>query len=169
MAVQTLLAREIADTKSRSEYMRAKAVRHLINTSIGIGGVVAAGLSLTTYLQQSKVLAGLTSNLAVREAAAGIMPAVLATQVAKGLAYPVNGIVMGGLDWKFTMLAMWLANIVCVGMIKSGGVMDLNKIWWALAAFMGTQVVTGIMRFQSKTGVWSLLKAENKMEATNES
>ena len=169
VAVQTLLAREIADTKSRSEYMRAKAVRHLINTSIGIGGVVAAGLSLTTYLQQSKVLAGLTSNLAVREAATGIMPAVLATQVAKGLAYPVNGIVMGGLDWKFTMLAMWLANIVCVGMIKSGGVMDLNKIWWALAAFMGTQVVTGIMRFQSKTGVWSLLKAENKMEATNES
>ena len=169
VAVQTLLAREIADTKSRSEYVRAKAVRHLINTSIGIGGVVATGLSLTTYLQKSKVLAGLTSNLAVREAAAGIMPAVLATQVAKGLAYPVNGIVMGGLDWKFTMLAMWLANIVCVGMIQFGGAMDLNKIWWALSAFMLTQVVTGIMRFQSKTGVWSLLKAENKMEASNES
>ena len=24
--------------------------------------------------------------------------------VLKGLAYPVNGIIMGGLDWKFTML-----------------------------------------------------------------
>ena len=96
MAVQTLLAREIADTKSRSKYVRAKAVRHLINTSIGIGGIVATGLSLTTYLQKTKVLAGLTSNVAVREAAAGIMPAVLATQVAKGLAYPVNGIVIKG-------------------------------------------------------------------------
>ena len=170
VAVQTLLAREIADTKSRSKYVRAKAIRHLINTSIGIGGIVATGLSLTTYLQKTKVLAGLTSNVAVREAAAGIMPAVLATQVAKGLAYPVNGIVMGGLDWKFTMLAMWLANIICVGMVQFGGVMDLNKIWWALAAFMGTQVVTGILRFQSKTGVWSLLKAENKKkEAATES
>ena len=29
---------------------------------------------------------------------------------------------------------------------------------------MGTQVVTGILRFQSKTGVWKLLKAENKKE-----
>jgi Na+-driven multidrug efflux pump len=98
------------------------------------------------------------------------MPAVLATQVAKGLAYPVNGIVMGGLDWKFTMLAMWLANFICVGMIQFGGVMNLNKIWWALAVFMGTQVVTGILRFQSRTGVWSLLKAENnKKKASTES
>ena len=84
--------------------------------------------------------------------------------VFKGLAYPVNGIIMGGLDWKFTMLAMWLANGVCVGMIKFGGVMTLNKIWWALAAFMATQVVTGIIRFESKTGVWKMLKREGTMK-----
>ena len=65
---------------------------------------------------------------------------------------------MGGLDWKFTMIAMWAANLVCVGMIKFGGVMTLNKVWWALAAFMGTQVVSGILRVESKTGVWKLLK-----------
>ncbi len=56
------------------------------------------------------------------------------------------------------MVAMWVANIVCVGMIKLGGVMTLNKIWWALFAFMSTQVVTGICRVESKTGVWKLLK-----------
>jgi hypothetical protein len=67
---------------------------------------------------------------------------------------------MGGLDWKFTMIAMWIANLVCVGLIKFGGVMTLDKIWWALAAFMGTQVVTGILRVESKTGVWKLLKTE---------
>lgn len=27
---------------------------------------------------------------------------------------------------------------------------------------MGTQVVTGIIRFQSKTGVWKILQAENR-------
>mmetsp|Transcript_31060 Transcript_31060/g.46311 ORF Transcript_31060/g.46311 Transcript_31060/m.46311 type:complete len:91 (-) Transcript_31060:290-562(-) len=80
--------------------------------------------------------------------------------VLKGLAYPVNGIVMGGLDWKFTMLAMWAANAVCVGMIRltPQGAITLNTIWWALAAFMGTQVVTGIIRFQSRTGIWKALK-----------
>ena len=58
------------------------------------------------------------------------------------------------------MIAMWLANIVCVGTIKLSGDMTLNKIWWALFAFMGTQVVTGILRVESKTGVWKLLKAK---------
>ena len=32
--------------------------------------------------------------------------------------------------------AMWLANLVCVGMIRAwanAGVMTLGKIWWALA------------------------------------
>ena len=72
---------------------------------------------------------------------------------------------MGGLDWKFTMIAMWAANFVCVGMIDSfsrAGTISLGKIWWALAAFMGTQVVTGILRFQSKTGVWKVLKGDKK-------
>ena len=58
------------------------------------------------------------------------------------------------------MIAMWIANIICVGMIKFGGVMTLNKIWIALFAFMSTQVVTGILRVESKTGVWKLLKGQ---------
>ena len=130
-----------------------------------IGGGVASTLSLTTFLQRDSVLRGLTTNVAVQEACKVIFPAVLVTQVFKGLAYPVNGIVMGGLDWLFTMIAMWAANIVCVGMIKGWslkGVVSLGQIWWALAAFMGTQVVTGIIRYQSKTGVWKVLNAETE-------
>ena len=118
--------------------------------------------------------------------------------VLKGLAYPVNGIIMGGLDWKFTMAvrdeavvscllmpvsiilslfstislrsfsrhqnqAMWLANFACVGLIRfwaKANTMTLEKVWWALAVFMGTQVATGAIRFQSKTGVWKILRAE---------
>ena len=71
---------------------------------------------------------------------------------------------MGGLDWKFSMLTMWAANAVCVGMIRYwGGVMTLNKIWWSLAAFMGTQVFVGIVRYQSHKGPWKVLKEENAM------
>lgn len=78
--------------------------------------------------------------------------------VLKGLAYPVNGIIMGGLDWKFTMFAMWASNLVCLLLLRLCGNMTLNKIWYSLAAFMGTQVVTGLMRVQSHTGVWKVLK-----------
>jgi Na+-driven multidrug efflux pump len=157
------ISRELADTESHSDHVRAKSVRFLIDGSILVGGAVATTLSLTTFLQRSSILKGLTSNIAVRDAAASIFPVVLITQVLKGLAYPVNGIIMGALDWRFTMIAMWAANIVCVGMIHAfmrAGTMNLANIWWALAAFMGTQVVTGIARYESKTGVWRVLKAE---------
>eukprot|EP00577_Skeletonema_sp_RCC1716_P015742 CAMPEP_0113410278 /NCGR_PEP_ID=MMETSP0013_2-20120614/21596_1 /TAXON_ID=2843 ORGANISM="Skeletonema costatum, Strain 1716" /NCGR_SAMPLE_ID=MMETSP0013_2 /ASSEMBLY_ACC=CAM_ASM_000158 /LENGTH=528 /DNA_ID=CAMNT_0000296453 /DNA_START=3 /DNA_END=1586 /DNA_ORIENTATION=- /assembly_acc=CAM_ASM_000158 len=162
VAVQTLLAREIAGGKLKEsddkKYLRAKRVRHLINGSILVGGLVAGGLSTLTWFQKESVLKGLTSDASIREASRVIFPAVMVTQILKGLAYPVNGIIMGGLDWKFTMLAMWLANFICVGMIqfwaRGGGVVTLGNIWWALAAFMGTQVVTGALRFSSKTGIW---------------
>lgn len=131
-----------------------------------IGGGVATLLSLTTFLQRDSVLAGLTTNDAVRRASVAIFPAVLTTQIFKGLAYPTNGIIMGGLDWIFTMIAMWAANIVCVGMVKTfsmgGNVASLEQIWWSLAAFMAVQVVTSILRFQSKTGVWKVLRYENE-------
>mmetsp|Transcript_13937 Transcript_13937/g.21161 ORF Transcript_13937/g.21161 Transcript_13937/m.21161 type:complete len:206 (+) Transcript_13937:828-1445(+) len=160
VAAQTLLAREMADVSSHSSKVRAQLSRHLIDKSVLAGGVVATLLSVTTYLQRATILGGLTTNPAIQAASAAIFPVVLLTQVFKGLAYPVNGILMGGLDWKFTMVTMWVANIICVGMVSfGGGVMSLSRIWWALAAFMATQVLTGVLRVESKTGVWKLLKS----------
>ena len=99
-----MLSRELADKTTHSKSVRAKIVRHLISTSLLLGGGVASLLSLTTYLQRDSILSGLTTSSAVRSASATIFPAVLVTQVFKGLAYPVNGIIMGGLDWVFTMV-----------------------------------------------------------------
>jgi Na+-driven multidrug efflux pump len=77
---------------------------------------------------------------------------------------------MGGLDWWFSMVTMWLSNLVCVGMIqwfgRGGSVVSLSQIWWALAAFMGTQVVAGILRYESKTGVWKALQERKSMLAS---
>jgi len=177
VAVQTLLAREIAGGgndvgKPIEQHRRAKRVRHLIDGSILVGGLVAGSLSALTFFQKESVLRGLTTDSSIREASRIIFPAVLVTQVLKGLAYPVNGIIMGGLDWKFTMAAMWLANFVCVGMVRfwaKNNTMTLGKIWWSLAAFMGSQVVTGAVRFQSKTGVWNILKGKEKDKIGNHS
>lgn len=129
-----------------------------------MGGGVAGVLSLLTFFQQDSILAGLTTNLAVRDASATIFPIVLATQTAKGLCYPVNGVIMGGLDWKYTMIAMWAANFACVGLIKyfaqGGATVTLYQIWTALFVFMATQLVTGVVRYSSKTGVWKMLKSD---------
>ncbi len=91
VAVQTLLAREVAggggnDSSSGSTsriYNNgaiAARVRHLINGSILVGGIVAGSLSLVTFLQMEGVLRSLTTDVNVREASAIIFPAVLITQ-----------------------------------------------------------------------------------------
>jgi hypothetical protein len=38
-------------------------------------------------------------------------------QVSKGLAYPVNGVVMGGQDWGYLSLATWLSNAACCAIV----------------------------------------------------
>jgi putative MATE family efflux protein len=162
VAVQTLLAREMAQP---SKKYKAAVVRHLINTSVLLGGSVAVILSLSTYWRRDWILAGLTTNPAIRSAAAAIFPVVLITQVLKGLAYPVNGIIMGGLDWFYSMNVMWASNAVCLGLLQAfkmasgGALLTLTEIWWALAAFMGTQVVAGMIRYQSRTGVWKVMRS----------
>ncbi|KAL7519434.1 hypothetical protein ACHAWX_004194, partial [Stephanocyclus meneghinianus] len=83
VAVQTLLAREIAGgvgENSREATLRASRVRHLINGSILVDGVVAASLSLLTYFQRESVLWGLTTDAGIREVSRVIFPAVLVTQ-----------------------------------------------------------------------------------------
>ncbi len=80
VAVQTLLAREISDDRSRPLAVRQAAVRHLINGSIVVGGGVATSLSFLTFFNRVSVMNGLTSNPAVVDASLAIFPAVLTTQ-----------------------------------------------------------------------------------------
>jgi len=78
---------------------------------------------------------------------------------------------MGGLDWIYSMIVMWVANLACVGLVRyfamsssgaaAASVVSLRQLWWALAAFMGTQVVAGVLRYESKTGVWRVLRGNN--------
>jgi putative MATE family efflux protein len=169
VAVQTLLARELSVKSNTKEdqIVKASIIRHLITTSLWLGGGVATTLSIVTYLRRDWILAGLTTNAAIRSASTAIFPIVLLTQVLKGLAYPVNGIIMGGLDWVYSMIAMWIANIACIGMVYNfathsvGGVATLGQLWWSLSAFMGVQVASGIIRYESKTGIWRVLRGQN--------
>jgi hypothetical protein len=79
-----IIRRELADSTTYSQPVRRQIIQHLINTSMLIGGGVAGLLSLTTYFQRDSILAGLTSNAAIRDASAAIFPVVLVTQTLKG-------------------------------------------------------------------------------------
>lgn len=50
-------------------------------------------------------------------------------QVNKGLAYPVNGIIMGGLDWSFSTAVMFLANAFCIASLLLLRPVSLNTLW----------------------------------------
>jgi putative MATE family efflux protein len=182
VAVQTLIAREMASQR-HPPYVKAKVIRHLIATSLWLGGGVAALLSLATLLGRDWIVPALTSNAAIQAATIHIFPVVLLTQVLKGLAYPVNGTIMGGLDWVFSMVVMWMSNLACVGLLRyyaarssaaagagvGGGLVTLGQIWTALAAFMATQVVAGVLRYTSQTGVWKVLRVPPLRRTTTSS
>jgi Na+-driven multidrug efflux pump len=141
VATQTLLAREFGKgEKKRSR----KYIQNVIKLSCYSGGILAAALSMLTYLNRSSVISKLTPDSLVGDVCGLIFPAVLVCQAFKGLAYPANGVVMGGSDWTYSMLTMGLANVAAVGALgymgRNGGVVGLKGIWWVLAGFMGTQV-----------------------------
>ena len=169
VAVQAMLAREFAllkaanknDARAAGE-ARANG-RALVKFSVLVGGSIAVALSLATYALESRILAFLTSDPAIRSAASAIFPLVLATQVLKGLAYPANGIIMGGCDWNFSMAAMWASNVLCLTYLKqtlktTGMPLTLDSIWKGLAIFMATQVAASVLRVASMTGPWRVLR-----------
>ena len=135
---------------------------HLIRLGCFLGAIVSGGLSLVTLFSKNSVLRGLTNDEAVRAACLSVFPMVMACQINKGLAYPVNGIIMGGLDWSFSTITMWIANVVCIAMLIGLAPVDLNSLWAALSVFMAVQWVTGAIRFLSGTGIWHLLRGGEK-------
>jgi len=88
-----------------------------------------------------------------------VIPVVCACQVFKALAYPLNGSLMGGLDWTFLTAAMWVASLTCVSVARALGAGGLQGIWCALVTFFAMQCALGLLRIRSGTGIWSCLRA----------
>ena len=84
---------------------------------------------------------------------------VVTPQVAKGLAYPVNGVIMGGLDWGWLSLSTWLSNAACCAVIAYfKPTQTIATIWYGLCTFMSMQCLTGLARILSRTGAWTALR-----------
>jgi putative MATE family efflux protein len=157
VAAQVLIAREVP---FNSEVKKIK-VQHVIRRALLAGVLVSGGLSVVTQLDLDRILNKLTNSKEVFEAAKGIMPIVLITQLAKGLTYSTGGIILGGLDWSWSTASMMVASILSTAMVYTLKP-TLWNIWLALAVFMSSQVVCAMVRIISKTGPWSYLKDSDR-------
>jgi len=167
VATQTLLARAMGTLRvaAASDIDNADAVAaaarrdawHVLRLGCGVGAAVASSLTALTAIRPSVAIAGLTTDLAVREACGAIVLPVLACQLFKGLAFPANGVVMGGLDWPFATLGIWAGSALCLALVHSVTPPTLRSIWIGLSAFMGSQTLFSMLRVLSRTGPWRLL------------
>ena len=135
----------------------ASALTHVFRLGAAVGTIIAAGLTTLTALNPAKVIAGLTTDIAVREACAGIMTPVLICQLFKGLAFPANGVVMGGLDWGFATCGIRIGSLLCVGLVHLNSPPTLATVWIGLAAFMASQTILSAARIASRSGPWAML------------
>lgn len=195
LALLSLVSRELTRleravegglTAARTAAARAAALRARYVVTLGcvLGGGLAALLSVATWWLRGRAIGVMCSGAssgAVRALALGVMPAVLVTQVLKGLAYPANAILMGGRDWLLSAGAMWAASGLLIGAIRwgmpllapagaaavwgpAGAALSaaeqsaaLDVIWRALALCFGVQALSALVRYASGTGPWRLL------------
>ena len=79
--------------------------------------------------------------------------------VAKGFAFPINGIIMGGMDWGVAMWSMCFANLACFVALRCVEP-SARGLWLAWGAYYVAQGLLGFVRYKSKSGVWKQLKKE---------
>ena len=160
VATQALLAAELGSDAPRPQ--KRAATHHLVTRGVSAGAVAATALSAVTWFNRGAVVSGLTTDPGVRALAGATMPLVLGCQVLKGLAYPINGALMGALDWGASAVSMWVAQLSCVASIavwseRGARALTLNNLWSTLFLLFAVQCVVGLARIASGTGPWAVL------------
>ena len=169
VATQTLLARSMGALKALSDDVESDAAGearrdawHVMKRGSLVGLFIAGLLTAVTAIRPAAVIGGLTTDVTVREACKSIIPPVLCCQLFKGLAFPANGVIMGGLDWAFASAEIWIGSLLCVALVHARTPPTLYTIWIGLSAFMGAQVLLSIARVLSKAGPWARVYPPSK-------
>jgi putative MATE family efflux protein len=155
VAVQALLSRELAD-ESQSLELRKRIGGHIIRTGILSGVGITAILTTILYTRRYSVIQVFSKNREVQEAVLAALPAFLFTQLVKGLAFPINGVMLGGMQWRFSMVITWIANAVCFATLQIGSP-SVSQIWTAWSTFFATQAFFGLVRYARHDGIWKRL------------
>ena len=91
--------------------------------------------------------------------------------VIKGFSFPMNGIIMGGMDWSAAMFSMCASNVACFLTMRFIREESAKVLWLAWVASYAAQGVVLFIRYKSRTGsAWSHLSkppSKGKSEWTN--
>lgn len=135
---------------------------HVIRLGASVGCLIACALTALTAVRPTAVIASLTTDVAVRAACESIVLPLLACQLFKGLAFPANGVIMGGLDWSFASLEIWFGSLLCIALVHTHTPPTLTTIWIGLAAFMASQTLLSAARVLTRSGPWAMLFPPSK-------
>jgi len=146
----------------------SRASSRIVQRGLQAGLILSGLLGGLTLLGQAHLLQAMTSDVFVQQIAQAAMPFVVIAQVFKALAYPTNGAIMGGLDWGFSAVTLWMAGAAGVGASAAATHLNvgscasaLSSLWLGLTAFFALQLVMGLARIISGKGPWRLLRCSS--------
>jgi len=180
-STQVMLARALPTARGESDEQgrppfapltTPRVATHVVSRGLQAGLVLSVILSTITLLSKDVLLRLLTNDELVYKTASAAMTWVLAAQVLKAMAYPMNGALMGALDWSFSAVSLWLAGFAGVGLYylcrpaaAAGEVAALGSLWVGLVGFFGVQLVLGLLRIAARRGPWRALREAKEAKA----
>lgn len=184
IANQSLLSRILssadATTKGTPDDTKKEVVRHLVKRSCQVGVLSSVIMSMLVYAFWNNIISTFTTSPAIQAAAATTLPFFLLAQseemrrrffgvsklvnanssfyfniVVKGFSLPMNGIIMGGMDWSAAMWSMCASNVACFLVLKLKEE-SAKMLWMAWVASYAAQGLVLFIRYKSRTRLWSL-------------
>lgn len=151
-AAQSLVARALGGSDAP---LARTTARRILAWAVGVGCVVGLAVALGSsavagwFTDDPEVLALLTSSLVW----------VGLTQPLSGVAFALDGILVGAGDQRFLALAMVASSLVLVGamVVVWPASVGLGAVWAGFTVFMATRV--GLLGWRWRTGRWVHLGA----------
>jgi putative MATE family efflux protein len=153
IAAQVLVARTLGGGDANGAY---EAAWRVIGWSIGVGALLGAVmLALTDILPHA-----FTGDPAVLDRAHAVWPLFALMQPLAGIAFALDGILIGAGDTRFLMWSMLAAAVgvyVPIALASLHFGWGIVGVWWGLVALVGTRVVTTGARFLGRR--WAVVGA----------
>lgn len=153
IATQSLLARYSSDNSIENNRLRS----FIRKQSFLAGAIVSGSFSLLFYLFRKRILSVFAKSSEIHSAAMEAVPVFILAQrkssfttdgiftapaswyhdfvVAKGISFPMNGIVLGRKEWGLSFCTMWVANFCCLGCVRILRANSPRGIWYAWTAY----------------------------------
>ena len=146
-AAQSLVAKALG---ARDRLLAESTARRIIGWAVGSGVLLGAACAVTSPL----IASVFTDDPAVRTLLVMSLVWVGATQPLNGVAFALDGILVGAGDQRFLAVAMSisLAVVAAAAVLVARPSVGLWGLWAVLAVFMGSRV--GVLGVRYRSGRW---------------